>query len=98
MRGGPRQNEEDTRLAMPDPSYPVPPAPKPFAADRVIGDYEIKGELDRGGMGVVYHEDDMLLALPVQAPFQTPATLACTRSTSRSPPLPRRDRRKNVRL
>lgn len=36
---------------MPDPG--APHSPKPIGADRIIGDYEIKGELGRGGMGAV---------------------------------------------
>src|ERR1043166_865067 len=38
---------------MPGPDAPHPSS-KPFADGRVVGDYEIKGELGRGGMGGVY--------------------------------------------
>jgi serine/threonine-protein kinase len=41
------------RGTMPKPGAPHPLS-KPFSADHVVGDYEIKDELGRGGMGVVY--------------------------------------------
>src|SRR5687767_6822764 len=57
-----RRTEQDSR-AMPHPhsSHLPVPAPRPFAAGLRVGDYEIIGELGRGGMGVVYRARQITL-------------------------------------
>jgi serine/threonine protein kinase len=46
---------------MADPSAPIIPPSRPVSAGRLIGDYQIEGELGRGGMGIVYRARQVTL-------------------------------------